>query len=99
VAKPNLMRDDLLVARPGWGPTTTDLPLWAAGLFVFPVNREIGEGIAVLFSCLPPIILGGGPHQLHLILFLAGNQRFGIRISSIYEMVRMASKSRWSKTA
>jgi hypothetical protein len=43
--------DDLLVARPGWRPTVTSLPLRAAGLFVFPVNREIGEGIAVLFSC------------------------------------------------
>ena len=91
--------DDLLITRPGWRPTATDLPLRTAGLFVFPVNREIGESIAVLFSCLPPIILGGRPHQLYLIYRLAGNQRFGIRISSIYEMVRMASKSRWSKTA
>jgi hypothetical protein len=43
--------DDLLITRPGWRPTATDLPLRIAGLFVFPVNREIGEGIAVLFSC------------------------------------------------
>jgi hypothetical protein len=43
--------DDLLITRPGWRPTVTSLPLRAAGLFVFPVKREIGEGIAVLFSC------------------------------------------------
>src|SRR5690348_6791894 len=78
--------DDLLVARLGWCPTATDLPLWATGLFVFPVNREIGEGIAVLFSCLPAIILGSRANQFYLILLLTGHECFGIHIASIDEM-------------
>jgi hypothetical protein len=48
VALPNLMRDDLLIACPGWRPASTDIPLRTAGLLVLPVNREIGEGVSVL---------------------------------------------------
>jgi hypothetical protein len=36
--KAKLDFDDLLIARPGGCPTATGLPLWTAGLFVFPVN-------------------------------------------------------------
>src|SRR5258708_2596772 len=34
--------DDLLIARPGWRPATTGIPLRTTGLLVLPVNREIG---------------------------------------------------------
>src|SRR5260370_31084448 len=84
--KAKLDLDDLLIARPGGCPTATGLPLRTMSLFMFPVNREIGQSITVLFPCLPSIILRGGTHQIYLILFLAGDQRFRIRISSIYEM-------------
>src|SRR5690242_12743544 len=78
--------DDLLVAGPGRRPTATDLTLWATGLFVFPINREIGEGIAVVCSCLPSIILGSRANQCYLILLLAGKERFCINVTCIHQM-------------
>jgi hypothetical protein len=53
--------DDLLIARPGWRPATTGLPLRTTGLLVLPVNREIGEGVSILPSRLPPLILRALP--------------------------------------
>ena len=33
--------DHLLIACPGGGPTTTDLPLRASGLLVLPINGKV----------------------------------------------------------
>lgn len=34
--------DHFLIARPGWRPTATDLPLRTTGLLVLPVDEKIG---------------------------------------------------------
>lgn len=34
--------DYFLIARPGWRPTATHLPLRTTGLLVFPVDEKIG---------------------------------------------------------
>ncbi len=40
--KAKLDLDDLLIARPSGRPTAARLPLRTPGLFMYPVNREIG---------------------------------------------------------
>ena len=40
--KTKLNLDDFLIARPGGRPTAAGLTLRTLGLFVFPINREIG---------------------------------------------------------
>src|SRR5712691_8802877 len=82
--KAKLDFDDLLVACPGGCPTARCLPLRTAGLFVFPANRKISQGIAIVLSCLPPIVFGAGAYQIDLIGFRSLDQRFGIRVSSIH---------------
>jgi hypothetical protein len=82
--KTKLDLDDLLIARPSRCPTAAGLPLRTAGLLVFPVNREIGSGIAVLFSCPARDNLWRlGPPDQPRSGGLARHQRLSIHISCI----------------
>jgi len=86
-SKATLDFDDLLIACPGGRPTEAFLPLWASGLFVFPINGKVVERVSLLFSCLPSIILRSWIHEIDLIGRLGGNHRFCIHVSSIHEML------------
>src|SRR5581483_5252907 len=85
--KTKLDRDNLLIARPGGCPTATGLPLRAVGLLLVPIDREISQSVAIALSRLPPIILRRWTHQIHVIVFLTGQQRFRIHLSGIHQVL------------
>jgi hypothetical protein len=71
----------------GWGPTTADVPLWACGLLVVPIDEKMISIEALLLIGLPLMIAAGRTDQIDVVVLLTLEQHFGIHVASIHNML------------
>ena len=75
----------------GWSPTTADVPLWACGLLVVPIDEKMISIEALLLIGLPLMIAAGRTDQIDLVVLLTLEQQFGIHVAGIHNMLILPS--------